>query len=99
MTTLVDQSPDRTEHSAAHELRTSTAAMRLSFTWFGTRKTLSPEQKAQAAETFGAEGDYLSAGKKLLNTKHPKFKAVKHLPLDMQRPLRRWPAFRLESEP
>jgi hypothetical protein len=51
-------------------------ALRLSFTWFGTRKTLSPEQKAVAAESFGAEGDYLSAGKKLLNTKHPKFKAV-----------------------
>jgi hypothetical protein len=52
------------------------AAMRLSFTWFGTRKTLSPEQKARAAESFGAEGEYLSAGKKLLNVRHPKFRAV-----------------------
>jgi hypothetical protein len=52
------------------------AALRLSFTWFGTRKTLSPEQKAQAAESFGAAGDYLSAGKKLVDTRHPKFKAV-----------------------
>ena len=50
--------------------------MRLSFTWLGTRKTLSPEQKAVAAESFGATGDYLTAGKKLLNTKHPKFRAV-----------------------
>jgi len=40
------------------------------------RKTLSPEQKSQAAESFGAERNYLSAGKKLLDTSHPAFKAV-----------------------
>jgi hypothetical protein len=37
---------------------------------------LTADQKAQAADTFGAEGDFLSAGKKLLDTKHPAFKAV-----------------------
>jgi hypothetical protein len=52
------------------------AAMRLSFTWFGTRKTLTQEQKSQAADTFGAEGEFLSAGKKLLDTQHPAFRAV-----------------------
>jgi hypothetical protein len=52
------------------------AAVRLSISWFGTRKTLSAEQKAQAADTFGAEGAFLSAGKKLIDTKHPAFKAV-----------------------
>ena len=50
--------------------------MKLSFSWLGTRKTLSAEQKSQAAESFGAEGEFLSAGKKLLDTSHPKFKAV-----------------------
>lgn len=50
--------------------------MRVSFTWFGVRKTLTPQQKEQAAESFGAEGNFRSAGKKLLNTKHPAFKAV-----------------------
>ncbi len=40
------------------------------------RKTLTPEQKSQAADTFGAEGEFLSAGKKLLDTRHPAFKAV-----------------------
>jgi len=48
----------------------------VSLSCFGTRKTLSTEQKAQAADTFGAEGDFLSAGKKLLDTRHPAFKAV-----------------------
>lgn len=57
-------------------MRATMCATRVSFTWFGTRKTLSPAQKAQAAESFNAEGEFLSAGKKLLDTKHPKFKAV-----------------------
>ena len=62
--------------SSGDRLRALTAAIRLSFTWFGTRKTLTPQQKAQAADAFGAEGDFLSAGKKLIDTKHPDFKAV-----------------------
>jgi hypothetical protein len=44
------------------------AAVRVSINWFGTRKTLTAEQKSQAAESFGAEGTFLSAGKKLLDT-------------------------------
>src|SRR5204863_275958 len=52
------------------------AAVRLSFVWLGVRKTLTQEQKSQAADTFGAEGNYLSAAKKLLDTSHPAFKAV-----------------------
>ncbi|MBI2823137.1 MAG: hypothetical protein HYX69_00435 [Planctomycetia bacterium] len=51
-------------------------AVRVSLSWLGVRKTLTPEQKAQAAESFGAEGEFLSAGKKLLDTRHPAFKAV-----------------------
>ncbi len=78
MSTLLVEPATRTPSSAvpAQRLRTTMAAMRLSFTWFGIRKTLSPEQRARAAESFGAEGEYLSAGKKLLNIRHPKFRAV-----------------------
>ncbi len=72
-----DRSQNTTEsHSPAEYLRGITAAVRVAFTWFGTRKTLSPEQKAEAADAFGAEGNYLSAAKKLLDTKHPAFRAV-----------------------
>lgn len=60
----------------ADQLRTLMAAVRLSFTWFGTRKTLTRAQKEEAADTFGAEGEFLSAGKKLIDTRHPQFKAV-----------------------
>ena len=60
----------------ATRLRTEMAAVRLSFTWLGLQKTLSTEQKSQTAETFGADVSSLSASKKLLDTRHPAFRAV-----------------------
>lgn len=57
-------------------LRARFAAARVAFTWLGVRKSLSADQKEQAAESFGAEGEFLSAGKKLIDTRHEKFKAV-----------------------
>ncbi len=60
----------------SQRLRATMCASRVSFVWLGTRKSLSTTQKTQAAESFGAEGAFLSAGKKLLDTKHPRFKAV-----------------------
>ncbi len=74
--TLLEEPSTDTTATAARRLRTTMAAVRLMFTWFGTRKTLTAEQKNQAADTFGAEGQFLSAGKKLLDTAHPAFKAV-----------------------
>jgi hypothetical protein len=62
--------------SATNRLRTTMAAARLSFTWLGVRKSLNSQQKNQAADSFGAEGKFLSAGKKLLDTSHPAYKAV-----------------------
>ncbi len=79
MSNLLLEEPTMTETpivEAADRLRTTMAAVRVCFTWFGTHKTLSPEQKAQAAESFGAEGQYLTAGKKLLDSTHPAFKTV-----------------------
>lgn len=71
MTALTESRPAATNISAARRLRTTMAAVRLAFTWFGVRKSLSPQQKEEAADSFGAEGSYLSATKKLLDTKHP----------------------------
>jgi hypothetical protein len=73
---LTDPSETIPHAAASQRLRSTMAAIRLAFTWLGTRKTLSNEQKSQAADTFGAEREYLSAGKKLLDTSHPAFKAV-----------------------
>ena len=79
MTTLTEEArlTDQIEAAPpAARLRATMAALRLQFTWFGTRKSLSPQQKDQAAQSFGAAGPFLSAGKKLIDTRHPRFKAV-----------------------
>ena len=84
MSTLLDRIESRAtngrggtgEGTPAERLRTTMAACRVQFTWFGTKKSLTAEQKAQAAETFDAEGQFLSAGKKLLDTRHNAFRAV-----------------------
>jgi hypothetical protein len=74
--TLLDEPAAQQSTSAAGRLRTTMAAVRVSLSWFGTRKTLTAEQRAEAAEPFGAEAKFLSAGKKLLDTTHPAYKAV-----------------------
>ena len=62
-------SPSTSSAAAARRLRQNFAAVRVLFTWFGVRKSLSAEQKAQTAEQFGADGGYLSAAKKLLDVR------------------------------
>ena len=74
MSILTEEST--TSSTPVERLRTTMAAVRLSISWLGTRKTLPAAQKNQAADTFGAEGKFMSAGKKLINTSHPSFKAV-----------------------
>jgi hypothetical protein len=78
MSTLLDDLAARhdTTTAPAQRLRATMAAVRVSISWFGTRKTLTPEQKAQAAESFGAETEFLSATKRLLDTRHPAYKTV-----------------------
>jgi hypothetical protein len=76
MSTLLNEPATVRLESVAGRLRATMAAVRLSFTWFGVRKSLSAEQKLQAADAFGAECNYLSAGKKLFDTGHPAFRAV-----------------------
>ena len=76
MTSVLDDPRSQASTSASNRLRSTMAAARLSFNWLGVRKSLSSSQKDQAADSFGAEGKFLSAGKKLLDTSHPAFKAV-----------------------
>jgi hypothetical protein len=84
MSTLIDRIDSRSTNgrtgtdsaTPAERLRNTMAACRVQFTWFGTKKSLTADQKAQAAETFDAEGKFLSAGKKLLDTNHKAFRAV-----------------------
>jgi len=61
MSTLTIPDSSQESRRAARQLQTTMAAARVSFTWFGTRKTLTSEQKAEAADAFGAEGQYPTA--------------------------------------
>ena len=76
MSTILEERTTGRSTTAATRLQTTMAAVRVSFVWFGTRRSLSPEQKATAADAFGAEGNYVSACKKLLDTGHPAYRAV-----------------------
>lgn len=76
MSTVLEPPTTTASTRASRRLQERMAAVRLSFTWLGVRKTLTPVQKAQAAESFGAQDSYLSAGKKLLDTSHHAFRGV-----------------------
>ena len=76
MSTVVDESSSRQSSVPAERLRATMAAMRVSFRWLGIRKSLTNDQKSVAADVFGAEGKFLSVGKKLLDNRHPAFNAV-----------------------
>ena len=78
-TTLEPESIHDSTTAASQRIRTSFAACRLKFTWLGTTKSLSREQKSQAAETFGAASESISAGKRLFDTKHESYKALTSL--------------------
>jgi hypothetical protein len=52
------------ERSAANRLRTKKAAVKLSFTWLGVRKTLAPEQRTTAARAFHADRELIEAAPK-----------------------------------
>ena len=81
MSTVFEPNSDTLENlvsnqTAANRVRQNFAACRVKFKWLGTSKTLSSEQKSQAAQSFGADGDSISAGKKLIDTKHEAYKAL-----------------------
>jgi hypothetical protein len=82
MSTILEPEPDQdlgsntASQTAADRIRHNFAACRIKFKWLGTTKTLSADQKSQAAESFGAEGDSISAGKKLIDTKHDSYKGL-----------------------
>ena len=79
MSTVLESNSD-TQHIqtqlAARRMRATMAAIKVVFTWLGTTKTLSTDQKTVAADVFGADGGSISASKRLLDPKHPALAAV-----------------------
>jgi hypothetical protein len=73
---MLDDPITHQDHSQATRLQAETTAVRLHIRWPGTRKSLSRDQKQQAASAFDADSRTLSAAKRLFDTSHPSFRAV-----------------------
>src|SRR5260370_21539768 len=56
--------------SPAQRLRRVAAAVRVHFTWWGTHRTLTSEQKEEVGAAYSADARLLTAGKKLIDNKH-----------------------------
>ena len=76
MSVTLDEPAVRPSTSPAQRLRAEMAAVRLSVSWFGVRKALTEQQKQRAAVAFDAQTKCLSARKRLLDTRHPAYKAL-----------------------
>ncbi len=63
----------------AQRLRRSAAAVRVHFTWWGVHKTLTARQKEEVGLAQAADAKLLTAGKKLIDTRHPAFRQLTSL--------------------
>src|SRR3954453_3906367 len=64
------------EPAAPARLRRTAAAVRLHFTWWGVHKTLTAQQKEEVGLTYAADARFLTAGKKLVDTRHEAFRIL-----------------------
>lgn len=73
----LSEAPDGDGLTPAQRLRKMAAAVRVQFTWWGVTRALSDDQKVGIGETYNADANLLYASKKILDVKHPAWKAVK----------------------
>lgn len=60
----------------AQRLRRHAAAVRIHFIWWGVHKTLTTQQKEEVGATYSADARFLTAGKKLVDTRHEAFRKL-----------------------
>ena len=76
MTTLTVPDIPVESEGPAQRLRRSAAAVRVLLHWWGVHRALSPRQKEQFGAATAADARLLTAGKKLLDTRHPAFRRL-----------------------
>src|SRR6476620_10116604 len=76
MTTLATSELPLSTDAPAHRLRRTAAAVRVHFTWWGVHKTLTARQKEEVGDACGADARLLTAGKKLVDTRHAAFRKL-----------------------
>jgi hypothetical protein len=60
----------------AQRLRRAAAAVRVSIHWWGTTRALTPTQKEEVGAGYGADARLLTAGKRIIDTRHPAVRAL-----------------------
>lgn len=65
-----------TVQQTASDLRQTMGAVKLSFSWLGTQRKLSDAQTKQAADTFHAATDLVTASKRLIDTKNTTYRVL-----------------------
>lgn len=63
----------------AQRLRRMAAAVRVHFTWWGTHRSLTHQQREEVGVACAADARLLTAGKRLIDTRHPAFRALTSL--------------------
>src|SRR5947199_5411975 len=79
MSTLTVSDIPLTAESPAQRLRRTAAAVRVHFTWWGTHKTLTAQQKEEVGLAYDADARFLTAGKKLIDVRHEAFRKLTSL--------------------
>lgn len=77
MTTEAEQTTaNQNVAETANELRQTMGAVKLSFSWLGTQRKLSDLQTKQAADTFHAATDLVTASKRVIDTKNATYRTL-----------------------
>lgn len=76
MATLTVADVPLTTEMPAQRLRRTAAAVRVHFTWWGVHRTLTTQQKEEVGLTYGADSRFVTAGKKLVDTRHEAFRRL-----------------------
>lgn len=79
MTTATFSEATTMNVEAARQLRRMAAAVRVSLRWWGTHRSLSAQQKEEVSSTYDADVRFLTAGKKIIDTKHEAFRKLTSL--------------------
>ncbi len=79
MSTITVSDIPLTSEGPAARLRRLAAAVRVQFTWWGVHRTLTAEQREQVGQGYEADARFLTAGKKLIDTRHEAFRRLTSL--------------------
>lgn len=76
MSTITISDIPLTADGPAQRLRRMATASRVHLRWWGTHKTLTAQQKEEVSAACSADVRFLTAGKKLIDTKHEAFRRL-----------------------